>query len=214
MHSGGGRRLLRLEKPVSRPQAKEREMSRIVAVEYLSVDGRMEMEDPEGKEEELGGWTAPYWNDELEKMQYDQLFTSEALLLGRVTYEGFAASWPSQTDEQGFADRMNNLPKYVASTTLQEPLEWNATLLHGDPVDEVRTLKEQPGQDILIYGSGELVRTLLAHDLIDVLRLIIHPVFLGRGKRLLEDVDSSGLTLTDSQTTGKGVATLTYGLTG
>jgi dihydrofolate reductase len=78
----------------------------------------------------------------------------------------------------------------------------------------VRKLKEQPGQDILIYGSGELVRTLLAHDLIDVLRLIIHPVFLGRGKRLLEDVDSSGLTLTDSQTTGKGVAALTYGLTG
>jgi dihydrofolate reductase len=88
-------------------------MSRIVAVEYLSVDGRMEMRDPEGKEEELGGWTAPYWNDELEKIQYDQLFRSDALLLGRVTYEGFAASWPSQTDEQGFADRMNHLPKYV-----------------------------------------------------------------------------------------------------
>jgi dihydrofolate reductase len=188
-------------------------MSRIVAVEYLSVDGRMEMEDPEGKEEELGGWTAPYWNDELEKMQYDQLFTSDALLLGRVTYEGFVASWPSQTDEHGFADRMNNLPKYVASTTLQEPLEWNATLLHGNPVDEVRKLKEQPGQDILIYGSGELVRTLLAHNMIDVLRLIIHPVFLGRGKRLLEDVDRSGLTLTDSQATGKGVVALTYGLT-
>jgi dihydrofolate reductase len=106
-------------------------MRRVVAAEYLTVDGRMEMEDPEGKEEERGGWTAPYWNDELQKMQYDRLLASDALLLGRVTYQGFAASWPSITDEEGFANRMNSLPKYVASRTLQEPLEWNATLLRG-----------------------------------------------------------------------------------
>jgi dihydrofolate reductase len=185
-------------------------MRRVVAAEYLSVDGRMEMEDPEGKEKELGGWTAPYWNDELQQMQYDRLFASDALLLGRVTYQGFAASWPSINDEQGFADRMNSLPKYVASTTLKEPLEWNATLLHGNPVDEVRRLKQLPGRDILIYGSAELVRTLLPHGLIDVLRLMIHPVFLGWGKRLLEAVDRSGLTLTDIQATAKGVVTLTY----
>jgi dihydrofolate reductase len=189
-------------------------MSRIVAVEYLSIDGRMEMEDPEGKEKELGGWTAPYWNDELQTMQYDQLFASDALLLGRVTYQGFAASWPSITDEQGFADRMNNLPKYVASTTLTEPLEWNATLLHGDPVEEVRKLKQQPGRDILIYGSGELVRTLLAHDLVDVLRLIVHPVVLGRGKRLFEDGAMSGFKLTGSQATRTGVVALTYQVAG
>jgi dihydrofolate reductase len=170
----------------------------------------MDMEDPEGREDELGGWTAPYWNDELQRMQYDQLVKSDALLLGRLTYQGFAASWPSITDEEGFADRMNSLPKYVASTTLREPLEWNATLLNGNPVDEVRKLKQQPGQHILIYGSGELVRTLLPHDLIDELRLMIHPVFLGWGKRLLEDVDRSALTLTDSRATEKGVATLTY----
>jgi dihydrofolate reductase len=185
-------------------------MRRVVATEYLSVDGRMDMEDPEGREDELGGWTAPYWNDELQRMQYDQLVKSDALLLGRLTYQGFAASWPSITDEEGFADRMNSLPKYVASTTLREPLEWNATLLNGNPVDEVRKLKQQPGQHILIYGSGELVRTLLPHDLIDELRLMIHPVFLGWGKRLLEDVDRSALTLTDSRATEKGVATLTY----
>jgi dihydrofolate reductase len=170
----------------------------------------MDMEDPEGREDELGGWTAPYWNDELQRMQYDQLVKSDALLLGRLTYQGFAASWPSITDEEGFADRMNSLPKYVASTTLREPLEWNATLLNGNPVDEVRKLKQQPGQHILIYGSGELVRTLLPHDLIDELRLMIHLVFLGWGKRLLEDVDRSALTLTDSRATEKGVATLTY----
>jgi dihydrofolate reductase len=187
-------------------------MRRVVAAEYISVDGRMEMEDPEGNEEELGGWTAPYWDDELQKMQYDRLFASDALLLGRLTYQGFAASWPSIEDEEGFANRMNSLPKYVASRTLEEPLEWNATLLHGNPVDEVSKLKEQSGQDILIYGSGQLVRTLLPHNLIDELRLMIHPVFLGWGKRLLDHVDRSALTLTDSQATEKGVVTLTYGV--
>jgi dihydrofolate reductase len=188
-------------------------MRRVVAAEYISVDGRMEMEDPEGKEEEVGGWTAPYWNDELQKMQYDRLFTSDALLLGRLTYQGFAASWPSIEDEQGFADRMNSLPKYVASTTLEEPLEWNATLLRGNLVDGVSQLKRQSGQDILIYGSGQLVRALLPHNLIDELRLMIHPVFLGWGKRLLDDVDRSALTLTGSQATKKGVVTLTYRIT-
>jgi dihydrofolate reductase len=168
------------------------------------------MDIAEGSEEELGGWTAPYWNDELQQMQYDVLFASDALLLGRVTYQGFAASWPSITDEQGFADRMNSLPKYVASTTLTEPLEWNATLLLGDPVEEVRKLKQEPGQNILIYGSGELVRSLLPHGVIDDLRLMIHPVFLGSGKSLLDDVDHTALTLTDSRATAKGVVTLTY----
>ena len=187
-------------------------MRRVVAAEYLSVDGRMDMEDPEGTKEERGGWTAPYWNDELQKMQFDRLFASGALLLGRVTYQSFAASWPSVTDEQGFADRMNSLPKYVASTTLREPLEWNARLLQGNPVDEVRKLKQEPGQDILIYGSGQLLRTLLAPGLVDVLRLMIHPILLGRGKRLLDGVDRSGLVLTDSQVTQKGVVTLTYQL--
>jgi dihydrofolate reductase len=185
-------------------------MRRVVAAEYLSVDGMMEMEDPEGKVEELGGWTAPYWNDELEKMQYDLLFASDALLLGRVTYQGFAASWPSVTDEQGFADRMNSLPKQVASRTLHEPLEWNATLLRGDPAEEVGKLKQQSGQDILIYGSGELLRALMPHNVVDELRLMIHPVVLGWGKRLLEDVDRFNLTLTDNQVTEKGVVTLTY----
>jgi dihydrofolate reductase len=185
-------------------------MRKVVAAEYVSVDGRMEMEDPEGKEEERGGWTAPYWNDELQQMQHDLLFASEALLLGRVTYEGFAAAWPSMTEEGDFADRMNSLPKYVASRTLNEPLEWNATLLQGDLVDAVRELKQQPGQDLLIYGSGELTRTLLSHDVIDVLRLMVHPVLLGRGKPLLEGVDRAGLTLAASHATEKGVVTLDY----
>jgi dihydrofolate reductase len=189
-------------------------MGRVVAAEYVSVDGRMEMEDPQGKEEQVGGWTAPYWNEELQAQQYEQLFASDALLLGRVTYQGFAASWPGITDEEGFADRMNSLPKYVASRTLTEPLEWNASLLHGDAVEEVRGLRQQAGDDLLIYGSGELIRSLLPHDLIDELRLMIHPVLLGWGKRLLERVDRPGLRLTDTRATGTGVVTLTYQLAG
>lgn len=185
-------------------------MRRVVAAEYLSVDGRMTMEDPEGREQERGGWTAPFWNDELEKTQHDLLFASDALLLGRVTYEGFVEAWPSITDEEGFADRMNSLPKHVASTTLSEPLDWNATLLGEDLVGEVRRLKESDGDNILIYGSGQLVRSLLADGVIDELRLMIHPVVLGWGKRLLDDGDASGLTLTDSVPTQKGVVTLTY----
>jgi len=189
-------------------------MRRVVAAEYLSVDGRMAMDDPEGKDERRGGWTAPYWNDELQQMQYDLLFASDALLLGRITYEGFAATWPSITDEEGFADRMNSLPKYVASTTLTEPLEWNASRLDGDLVEEVLRLKQQPGGDMLIYGSGDLVSSLLAHDLIDELRLMIHPVLIGWGKRLLDRVERSDLTLIDSRATEKGVVTLSYQLGG
>jgi dihydrofolate reductase len=187
-------------------------MKRVVAAEYLSVDGRMEMEDPEGQEEEIGGWTAPYWDDALEKMQHDLLFASDALLLGRITYQGFAAAWPSMTDELGFADRMNSLPKYVASRTLTGPLDWNASLLNGDPTDAVRALKQEQGGNILIYGSGELVRSLLGDQLIDELRLMIHPVVLGRGKRLFEHVDRSALVLTDTRATDKGVVVLTYQL--
>jgi dihydrofolate reductase len=187
-------------------------MKRVVVAEYLSVDGRMEMEGPEGKEKEIGGWTAPYWDDTLETMQHDLLFASDSLLLGRITYQGFAAAWPSMTDERGFADRMNTLPKYVASTTLTGPLEWNASLLSGDPTDAVQALKQEQGGNILIYGSGELVRSLLAHQLIDELRLMVHPVVIGWGKRLFEHVDRFDLVLADTRATDKGVVVLTYQL--
>jgi dihydrofolate reductase len=184
---------------------------RIVAAEYVSIDGRMEMEDPERREEEVGGWTGPYWDDELAKLQLDQLLASDALLLGRVTFESFAGVWPSVTDDVGFADRMNSLPKYVASRTLKEPLDWNGKLLVGDLVEAIKSLKAEPGRDLLIYGSGELFNTLARERLIDEYRLMIHPIALGRGKRLFfEDADRQGLALTDSLTTPKGVVTLIY----
>jgi dihydrofolate reductase len=186
-------------------------MRKVVAAEYVSVDGAMQ--DPGGVGEiEQGGWTNPYFNDELAKYQSDQLFASDALLLGRVTYQGFAAAWPTMEETEGeFAVRMNRPPKYVASTTLAEPLEWNATLLKGDVPEEVQKLKQQPGQDILIYGSGALVNTLIGHNLIDEYRLMIHPVLLGGGKHLFRDGHATAaLRLADTKTTSTGVVLLTY----
>jgi len=152
-------------------------VGKIVAAEYVSVDGVMQ--DPGGVGEiEAGGWTNPYWDDDLAKLQADLLFASDALLLGRVTYEGFAAAWPDMAHEEGpFADKMNTMPKYVASWTLTA-MEWNAAPIGGDVAEEVAKLKRDPGQNLLIYGSGSLVRLLLRHGLIDQLRLMIHPVVL------------------------------------
>jgi len=176
-------------------------MRKVVVAEYLSVDGVMQ--DP-------AAWMSQYWNDELSTHQSDQLFASDALLLGRATYEAFAASWPSRSGD-AFTDRMNSLPKFVVSRTLDEPLEWNARLLRGDATEEVARLKEQSGQDILVYGSGELVRTLAGSNLIDEYRLMVAPLILGSGQHLFEGVgDRTPLALADGKTTSRGVALLTY----
>jgi dihydrofolate reductase len=185
-------------------------VGKIVAAEYVSVDGVMQ--DPGGVGEiEVGGWTNPYWNDELAKLQADLLFASDALLLGRLTYEGFAASWPDMEHEEGpFADKMNTMPKYVASRTLTD-MEWNATPIRGDVVDEVAKLKRDPGQNLLIYGSGSLVRLLLQHGLIDQLRLMIYPVVLGAGKLLFTETGSKKeLELAGVTTTSAGVVVVDY----
>jgi len=168
-------------------RTKEAAVRKVVLSEYVTLDGVIE--DPGGAEGfEHAGWSLRFFVEEAAKYARDQLFASDALLLGRVAYEGFAAAWPSVTDEAGFADRMNSLPKYVVSTTLQEPLEWsNSTLIKGDVADEVSRLKQEPGQDILIYGSGELVHTLMQHDPIDEYRIWVHPVVVGSGKRLFRE---------------------------
>ena len=182
-------------------------MRRIVAIEYLSIDGVAEDPGPMGDYEHRG-WTVPYWNDEIAKWQTDQLFASDGLLLGRVTYEEFVASWPLRSGDP-FTDRMNSLPKFVASTTLQEPLEWNSTLLAGAVVDAVAKLKEQPGEDILVYGSGALVDTLLAHGLIDEYRFMIYPLVLGTGQRFFRDGnDKITLALKRAETSSSGVTML------
>ena len=173
-------------------------MRKVIAAEYVSIDGVME--EPR--------WTAPYWNHELADLQRDLNFSSDALLLGRKTYQGFAQAWPNMTDPDEFASRMNTMPKYVASRTLQS-LEWNASLLQGDVVAAVRELKQQSGGNLLIYGSGELVRSLMTHDLIDEFRLMIHPVVLGKGMPLFGG-STANLKLVDSKNTSTGVSVLTY----
>jgi dihydrofolate reductase len=180
---------------------------RVVAAEYLSLDGVMEDPGPAGEYEQRG-WTVPYWNDDISQWQTDQLFASDALLLGRVTYDEFVASWPLRSGDQ-FTDRMNSLPKFVASTTLQEPLEWNATLLERDVVDAVAKLKEQPGEDLLIYGSSSLVNSLLPHKLIDEYRFMIYPLVLGTGKRFFKEGNAKAtLELKRAETSSTGVTML------
>jgi dihydrofolate reductase len=164
-------------------------MRKLIVSEFISLDGVTE--DPGGAEGfERGGWTSPYWNDELEAYKRDELFSADGLLLGRVTYEAFAAAWPDASHEAGeYADRMNSLPKYAVSTTLTD-LTWNNShVLEGDLEKQVRNLKEQPGQDLLVFGSGQLVRALIQLDLVDELRLQVYPVAVGRGQRLFGETD-------------------------
>ncbi len=174
-------------------------MRKIVVAEFLSLDGVME----------APAWTAPYWNDEIAKFKYDELFASDVLLLGRVTYQGFAAAWPS-SDEGDFADRMNGLPKYVVSTTLKT-VEWNNShLINENVAEEVSRLKQQSGQDILVAGSATLVNTLMEHNLIDEYHLLVYPVVLGSGKRLFRDGSKATLKLVETKTFSSGVALLGY----
>jgi dihydrofolate reductase len=187
----------------------EVQMGRIVVTEFVSLDGVME--DPGGAESfRHGGWTFEInRGDEGDKFKLDEALSSEALLLGRVTYEGFADAWPSREGE--FADKFNTMPKYVVSSTLEEP-EWNnSTVLKGDLAEEVAKLKQEQDGDIVVHGSAQLVQALIDHDLVDELRLMVFPVVLGSGKRLFGDTsDKKRLRLVDSKTVGDGVAILTY----
>ena len=179
-------------------------MRKLIALELVSVDGVME------KPEE---WSFSYSNDEMAEANASGMADSDAMLLGRVTYQEFASYWPYQnTADQPFTDYLNDAPKYVVSTTLEEPLEWqNSTLIKGNVAEQIAKLKRQPGKDITILGSATLVRSLLADDLLDELRLMVHPVVLGRGKRLFEEGgDQKTLELVGSKTFSIGVLYLTY----
>jgi dihydrofolate reductase len=187
-------------------------VGRIVVTEFVSLDGVME--DPGGAESfRHGGWSFRIDRGEGMTFKLDETVATDALLLGRVTYEGFAEAWPSREGE--FADRFNSLPKYVVSSTL-EHLEWNnSTVLEGDLADGVAALKEQYDGDIVVHGSAQLVQELLARDLVDELRLMVFPLLLGSGKRLFgESSDTRRLRLVDTKTVGDGVLILTYGRQG
>jgi len=187
-------------------------MGNVVVTEFVSIDGVFQ--DPGGTGEmERGAWSFKHdRGDEGDKIKLDELMDADAQLLGRVTYEGFAAAWPSMKDDAGFADRMNSMPKYVVSTTIKDP-EWeNTTVISNNVADEVRKLKDQYDGDILVAGSGQLVKRLIDEDLVDVLRLMIHPTVVGQGKHLFgEQSDLSEFRLKESKAVGPdGVFVLTY----
>ncbi|HVR13259.1 MAG TPA: dihydrofolate reductase family protein [Gaiellaceae bacterium] len=184
-------------------------MGRIVVTEFVSLDGVVE--DPGGAEDfKYGGWSFEISRgDEGDKFKLDETMASDALLLGRVTYEGFADAWPSRDGE--FADKFNSMPKYVVSSTLKDPTWTNSTVLSGDVADEVAKLKQQVDGDIVVHGSVQLVQALIDRDLVDELRLMVFPVVLGSGKRIFgETSDKKPLHLVDSKVVGDGVAILTY----
>lgn len=177
---------------------------RVVATEYLSLDGVFE---------EPGVWSGPFFNEQAEQFKAAELYESDALLFGRKTYEGFAAAWPSMTDEAGFAYKMNHMPKYVVSSTLDQ-LEWSGARLitgDGDVAEKVRTLKKEPGRDLLLSGSAQLFSALRQEDVIDLYRFMVHPIVLGTGRRLFADgADQKALRLTHTETFSSGIVILEY----
>jgi len=184
-------------------------MRNVVVSEFITMDGVFG--DPGGAEKtEHGGWSFKFWSDESAKYKYDELFAADALLLGRVSYEGFAAAWPAMTDDE-FGERMNSVPKYVASTTLDK-VEWqNSRLIEGDVVEAVSALKQQEGQNILVGGSGELADTLLRAGLVDELRFLVSPVVLGSGRRFFKDGSPPKvMELAEAVTFASGVLAVTY----
>jgi dihydrofolate reductase len=187
-------------------------MRRIVVSEFVTVDGVAE-----GPGNEPGfdraGWAFQFdRGEEGDRFKLDEVFAADALLLGRVTYEGFAAAWPSMTDEAGFADKMNGMPKYVVSSTLTDPTWNNSTVITGDVAAEIAQLKQEPGGDILVNGSTRLVHTLARHGLVDEYRLMVFPIVAGAGKRLFGDTNEARkLRLVEAKPTGPdGVAIMVY----
>jgi len=174
-------------------------MGKIVAVSYVTLDGVFE--EP--------AWSGPYFNEELQQWQSDNLREADLQLLGRKTYEGFKEAWPKMEAETGwFGEKMNSMPKRVATTTLTEP-EWNATFIEGDVAEAVRELKAGP-ESILIGGSANLINYLTKHKLIDEYRIMVYPVVVGAGKKLWDEGTSVALTLSSSFVTKSGVAVLSY----
>ena len=186
-------------------------MGKIVVTEFVSLDGVIEA--PGGGEDyKHAGWTFEVdRGEEGDKFKLDELLEAEAQLLGRVTYDGFAAAWPAMEDGAGFAEKMNSMPKYVLSSTLREASWDNTTILSGELPDEVARLHREIDGVILVAGSAQLVQGLLEHGLVDELRLMVFPVLLGEGKRLFGQVsEKKPLRLTGSKTLGDGIALLTY----
>jgi dihydrofolate reductase len=168
---------------------------------FMSLDGVIE--EPM--------WSLQYWDDAIAQFKRSELFNSGALLLGRKTYEGFVQAWPARQGTDDYADRINGLPKYVVTSTLKTP-EWNATFIQGDIAAEIAKLKQQSQQDLLLFGSGQLVQLLVQHDLVDEYRLLLYPLALGQGQRLFEEGTNTKLKLVECKPYSKGAVSLIYHL--
>jgi dihydrofolate reductase len=183
-------------------------MRKVIVSEFMTLDGVVHAPHE---------WSFGFWSDEIGAYKQAELFAADALLLGRVTYEGFAEAWPGRTDEAGFADRINGMEKLLASTTIKPgEAPWsNTTVLRGDVAAAVREHKERDGQDILVAGSAELIQRLAPHGVIDEYRMLVYPIVLGKGRKLFADgFDATGLRLTHTQTFATGVVALHYEDTG
>lgn len=174
---------------------------RLVATEYLTLDGIFE---------EPGHWSSPFFDEDAQQFKFAELRASDAQLLGRKTYEGFAKAWPTMPGTGEFGEKMNSMPKYVVSSTLHS-LEWSGSvLIKGDVAEEVRKLKAQQGNDLLLAGSGQLFNAMMKENLIDLYRFMVHPLALGKGKRLFTDDVKRNLELTDTRRFSKGIVVLEY----
>jgi dihydrofolate reductase len=177
-------------------------MRKIIVTEFISLDGVIE--NPHL-------WHFPFWSDEMGAYKFNEVMTHDAQLLGRTTYEGFAAAWPEYEDDSGFADRMNGMPKYVVSTTLENPTWNNTHVIRDNVAGQLQALKAEPGQDILVAGSGKLINSLMDAGVIDEYRLMVHPVVVGKGQRLFEERETpASLTLVNTEPLPNGVIVLTY----
>jgi dihydrofolate reductase len=186
-------------------------MGKLVVSEFVSLDGVIE--DPGGFEgTAVGGWTSGFPTPDGTQRKFQELMDADVLLMGRVTYEGFSAAWPSMEEVTGdYGKKMNSMPKFVVSSTLVDPAWKNTTVVSGDVAAEVRKIKELYDGDILVFASGTLVETLRAHDLVDEYRLMVHPIVLGQGKRLFSTpVGVNRLRLVESFNVGPDVVLLTY----
>jgi dihydrofolate reductase len=192
------------------PVHEEKTMGRIIATQYMSLDGVIQ--DPVGMEGSgLGDWTGPFSRGPKgDAFKHRELADAQAMIYGRVTYDGFAAVWPFVNDPEGYAARMNRLPKYVASRTLKSTDWSNSSLIEGDLVDAVRDIRASVDGDILIFGSASIVHQLLPHGLVDELRLMVYPTILGRGTRLFPDGVPARLELAGNEQFGDGIVLLRY----
>jgi dihydrofolate reductase len=184
-------------------------MRKIIVSEFVSVDGVFE--DPGGSENFTNsGWQRPFMSDEGGAYKFEELKNTGAILLGRVTYDGFAEAWPKMKNTGQFGELMNSLPKHVVSTTLQKA-DWNNShIINDNFAEEINKLKNEDGKDILVYGSGQLTRFLLKENLVDILVLMVHPIILGEGKKLLDSAAKKQLKLLDIKKFQNGTFVLEY----